>query len=342
MRSVLVAVVLSIAAPAFAHVGGVVANANFTSPAPAPTSPVDGGVVLQSGYSFATADQSFNIAWTDGDIDPTGHFFFYYWDHMPTFGVTVDNIEQMASKVTEVGNPGVQVAIYVACTCSDDAGVVCADFSGGLVRDCRNAFNWDTSQVPNGVYWIQAVNYDPPFHVYQVAQAPVVVSHGGAAPPGSLVLVPDGYGTWDKSYRIQWYGQGTAPLHFDLAWGDEMSPFGTLTPLGNDVTPIVNPDGTYGFDWDISGLASLGSFFVRVTTHDANGVTTFTDSRFSVSIFHPDTDGGGGTPLDMSMTPPPKSGCSVELGAGAASSAVPLALIVLTVLVAARFARRRS
>src|SRR5262245_30391467 len=108
-----------LAAPARAHVGGVVANAKFSSPGDAPTTPADGGVVLQSGYTFDTANQSYTVSWNDGDNDPTGRFFFYYWDHMPTFGVLPGDIEQKATAMEEVGNPGVPVAIYAGCTCQD-------------------------------------------------------------------------------------------------------------------------------------------------------------------------------------------------------------------------------
>jgi MYXO-CTERM domain-containing protein len=345
MRFVLAVALALFPALAAAHVGGVVANANFTSPANPPTTPVDGGVVLQSGYTFPVADQSFTITWSDGDIDPTGRFFFYYWDRMPTFGVLPTDIEMKATPIQEIGNPLVPVAVYAGCMCQDDAGVVCADFSGGLMRDCRNSFNWDTSGVADGVYWIVAVNSDPPFHVYAVANAPVIVSHGAAAKkPAALVLIPDGFGSWDKQYRVQWVGQGVGPLKFDLAYGDETSPFDPVTTIANDVTPIMNPDGTYSYDWDISGLASLGTFFLRVTIHDGNGASTFTDSRYGLSVFHPgdSTDLAGPPGADLSTMMPPKSGCSCELGAGTTAAAVPLGLIVLTMLVAARLVRRRD
>jgi len=322
-----------------------VANATFSSPAPPPTTPVDGGVVLQSGYTFPSADQSFNLAWTTGlTNDPTGRFYFYYWDHMPTFGVTATDVEQKASPIQEAGNPLVPVAIYAGCTCTDDAGVVCADFSGGLMRDCRTSFAWDTHAVPSGTYWVIAVNLDPPFHTYQVAQAPVVIAHGAAPkPPAVLVVEPDGFGSWDAHYRLQWIAQGTAPFHFDLAYGDEAMPF-TILPIGTDVPTLKNADGTFGYDWDISQLTSLDQYFVRVTVRDANGATTFTDSRFDVSVFHPGATGDdfSATPPDLSTPMPPQHGCSVELGPGAAATAIPLALIALTILLAARLSRRRA
>jgi hypothetical protein len=245
-----------------------------------------------------------------------------------------------ATPAQEKTNPLVPVAVYAGCMCQDDAGVTCADFSGGLMRDCRNTFVWDTSAISPGTYWLVAVNSDPPYHVYAVANAPVVISHGGPKPPAALVLVPDGFGSWDKSYRVQWIGQGTGPLHFDLEYGDEMMPFDPVTPLATDVTPILNPDGTYGYDWDISGLMSTGAYFLRVHVRDANGVSSFTDSHYGVSVFHPGDDLAM-PPADMGMKPMPK-GCACELGPGTAATAVPLALILLTIVIAARLTRRRD
>jgi hypothetical protein len=344
-QAVIFAAVLVAAAPAGAHVGAVVSNAQFTSPAGPATTTSDGGVVLgDPQYAFPTADQSFTISWSDGDNDPTGRFFFWYWDHEPTFGVLPDDIEANAKIITEVGQPvGQQVAIFAGCTCADDQGVTCADLSGGAMRDCRNSFQWDTSQIAAGAYWIIAVNSDPPFHVYSVAPAPVVVSHGGTPPPpAALVLRPDGFGSWDQSYRIQWLAKGTPPLRFDVAYGDEMNALAAPTPIGTNVTPIVNADGTYALDWDISGLMSLGNYFVRVTVTDGNGKTAFTDSKFGLSVFHP-----GAQQPDMAMSldgggvgDPPKKGCDV--GAGAGASTVPFALVVLALLAAARLSRKQG
>ncbi len=353
MRYAAIVVAALLAAPAHAHNGVNVSNAVFTNPVPPTVTPSDMGVEL-TPFTFQTADQSMTVMWQDGDNDPTGRFFFYYLDHAPTFQVLPADIETMASPVKAtaadtVAGMNTPVAMWTGCTCSNDAGVVCPD--AGAVRDCRNQFDWDTSQIAAGTYWLIAVNDDPPYHVYSIGLAPVRIAHGGASlPPAAMILRPDGFGSFDKSYRVQWYTAGKAPLKIDLAFGldEEGSVFGPVTSLAKNLTPIMNSDGTQGYDWDVSGLETLKVYFLRVTVTDADGITSYTDSRFGLSVFHPGVDGGvfttdGGSSRDGGniVIPQPKS-CSCDLGSrSGASTMIPFALLILTFFVVSR-SRRRS
>src|SRR5262249_13392256 len=86
------------AAPARAHVGAKVSLAQFDSPAPL-VSATDGGL---GPNAIAVADASFVVSWYDGDMDPTGHYFFYYLDHSPPTGLSTDDVKNQATPIADV------------------------------------------------------------------------------------------------------------------------------------------------------------------------------------------------------------------------------------------------
>ena len=309
-----------------AHVGASVAVAKFSAPADPVVTHAD-PLDTVAPFTLATADQSFTIHWEDGDTDPTGRFIFYYLDHEPTFQVTVDDLTTggLATKIDDPTN--VASGYYASCTCSADMGVTCPPVTRDPNGNCANQLVWNTSALPKGTYWIVAVNDDPPFHVYNAANAPVVVAHpGDTAPPAVVVVRPDGFGAWDRSYRLQWLAFGKAPLTFDLSYGIEDT--GKALQIAGDIATAAqvttNADGTFGYDWDLTALPNNMSYFVRFKVTDADGVSTFTDSHFGIKVFH--TDGGATPPpADMALGPA-RHGCDVEPGA---SSGGPLASTLL-------------
>ena len=335
-------VLTAAAGRARAHVGAVVAVANFTSPAAPSSIPADAGRIV-APYTFVTADASYTIIWQDGDTDPTGRFVFWYLDHHPTFQVSVDEIENGSVGAIKI-NDAINLAggYWVSCFCSPDAGVVCPTDPRSATGNCANQFTWSTSALPAGAYWIVAVNTDPPFHVYNAALAPVIVAHGGVAPPAAIFIRPDGYGAYDTSFRAQWIATGKAPLKFDLAYGIDAfaNVLDAPLPLAMGLKPIVNSDGSLGYDWDVSKLVNGNSYYLRLKVTDGNGVSSFTDSHYGVQIFH-----GGGTigppPADMSapVVTKPKSGCSV---ASDGDWRGPTLALLLLVTAAGYFARRRA
>jgi hypothetical protein len=328
-RSVLCLLIFAVrASPAHAHIGGTVATAAFTSPPPGVGSPP---------YTFATADTSFTVAWNDGDVDPTGRFYFYYWDHAPADVTPVVEVEAMATPIPE-GSSG----IWVACQCAADLGVVCPDAG---TRDCRNSFTWDTSAVPAGTYWIIASNVDPPFHVYSTSATPVRIAHGGAPlPPAVLILRPSGIGSADLTFHVQWIAVGQPPLHFDLAYGEDnaMRVFGPKTAIGTDVAAQQGSDGTFSYDWDTSAIASQ-DVFVQVRVTDGTTQTAATLSH-QLTIYHPQPSDLG-PPEDLAApapdAAPPRAAsasCAFAPSPSLFAPAVGLALALALVLVA----RKRS
>ena len=192
---------------AYAHVGSVVSLARFVNPPPLLTSP-DGGV---TSAAIQIADGSFDVTWNDGDMDPTGRYFFYYLDRQPPSGASTADVVKLATPIPE-GSAG----IWTACDCIDGNGVSCPDAG---VRDCRDDFVWDTHALAAGSYWIIAVDNDPPYYLYSVAESPLRVAHAGTPPPAALFITPNGIGAADASYKLSWVAAGDAPLQFDLAWG---------------------------------------------------------------------------------------------------------------------------
>lgn len=329
-----------------AHVGAVVSVANFTTP-PAPTSNAADAGRIVAPFTFATADQSYTVSWMDGDVDPTGRFVFWWMDHHPTFAVGVDQIES-SGIATKIGDAINQAGGYwVSCYCSPDAGVTCPTDPRSATGNCANSFTWDTSMLPAGAYWIVAVNTDPPFHVYNAALSPVIVAHGGTAPPAAIFVRPDGYGAYDKSFRAQWLATGKTPLTFSFSYGIDAyaNVLDAPTPIAGPIKPFTNSDGTLGFDWDVSQLMNNTTYYLRVKVTDGDGNSTFTDSHYGLQIFRTSGGGGGGggsmaTP-DLSMVQThKKSGCSFVAG-GSDGSGAPAAFLMLAVA-GYFFARRRS
>jgi hypothetical protein len=334
-----------------AHLGAVVAKATFSTPAGPTLTPLDGGYQV-APFTFTTVDTSIDITWSDGDTDPTGRFYFYYFDHQPAFQVQPNEIETLATPIP--GGNG----IWVSCTCTPTAGVVCPD-AGSRAGMCANDLVWDTSAVPDGSYWIIAVNNDPPFHVYNTSDGPVRVVHGTDRPvPAVIVLRPDGNGSFDTSYRAQWLAVGDGPLTIDLAWG--YNEFGLAlnppTPLAANLQPPLTADGTQFYDWNVSQLMNMELYYLRVRATDGNGRSAFSDSRLGLNVFHPppdlSTDDGGillrvddlaasdlAVPVDAGRPHAAASGCEVPSGnvAGAVLM-VPagLALALVLLLVARR------
>ena len=121
---------LLVALPASAHVGAVLATAKFTSPAPPTVTAAGAMAVTLSPYTFPTADQTFPVSWTDGDNAPTGHFYFYYFDHDPTREIQIGDIQTAGTPAIELAT-GQQAAVWAGCMCPfPDMGsvtVICPD-----------------------------------------------------------------------------------------------------------------------------------------------------------------------------------------------------------------------
>jgi hypothetical protein len=322
----------SLARVALAHTGGLAVEPSFLSPPGPPVSRGEDGLYRASPYDVVTVDQTLEVSWTDGDEDPTGRLVFHYLDHAPPNAVGVAAVDAAAPLIPSADG------IYVSCSCNADLG--CADFGP---RDCRNAFSFDTSAIPDGTYWVIAVNDDPPFRVYAVSDGPFRVAHAGARPaPAVIVLRPDAIGFVDRMTTTQWIAQGDPPLRFSLSYAAEGEIMasgasglagGVYKPLSDDASDVElvpRADGTYVFDWDVGDL-SEGLYHLRVAVRDGQGRTSYSDSRAGLFVLH-----RGGADLGGKMDDP---GCSCEVGGHGRQGGAIAALIVIGCLLAMRACR---
>jgi hypothetical protein len=263
---------------AFAHVGAKVSLVQFTQPPPLLTAP-DGGV---SDSSIPLADQNFHVVWNDGDMDPTGRYYFYWLDRMPPPALSTNHVSAIATAVPE-GN-----GIWAACDCVDVPGVVMCPDSG--VRLCDDDFVWDTSALPEGAYWLIAIDNDPPYYLYSVGESPIRISHGGTPPPGGLFILPNGIGSADEKTLVRWVAAGDGPLEFDLAWGADVEPQVQDLPasIGTKISATDEGNGKFSYMWDTSSLPS-GAVYLQLTIRDAKGRSSVTNSP-ELKIFHPQND----------------------------------------------------
>jgi hypothetical protein len=332
------AALVASSSPARAHVGAAVAVAKFMTPAdPGITHAEPNDTIAPMPFTWTTADASYLVTWNDGDADPTGRFTFYYMDHQPTFQVSADEIEAIATKIDEPSN--VSGGFFASCYCEGDQGVTCPNVVRDPGGNCANQITWNTSGLAPGTYWVVAVNNDPPFHVYYATNAPIRVAHGGPALPAAVIVRPDGYGAWDTSYHLQWLADGKPPLTFDLAYGLEDTGTALMpqTQLAAGMTIAPNSDGTYSYDWDVSHLDNNKAYWLRLTVTDGDGKTAFTDSHYGVTVFHAGTT----PPADLAMAPMKKSGCEIGSDGGAPARGMLALVLVLGALGTAFYVARR-
>jgi hypothetical protein len=331
------------AAPARAHVGMVVAKADFVHPAPPMVSYPDGGVAYR--YVPEEADQSYRIEWVDGDLDPTGRFTFYYLDHGVSDGVSRDELTLVGTVARDVQGRDA-TSVWVSCSCDADAGVACPDAGA---RWCDNFVQWDTSGLPDGAWWLAAANDDPPFHVFNLSSAPVLVHHGQTKPPVLIVEKPDGIGDADKTADVALIAVGTGPMKLNLAWGDNdpARVLGPTTTIAKALPVTIGADGLFTYPWDTSQLPSGLKLFIRATLTDDAG-TTYSDSRYGQGVFHRPQGGDGSQVFDLSMhsgdgplnlTP---KGCGCALGGRRATPPLALALLYLAIRRALRRGSRSA
>ena len=253
------------AGSAGAHVGAVVSQAAFCRPPPPAHQATDGGLVFR--WAPEEADSRYRIAWLDGDFDPTGRFTFYAVDHQVPIAVDTSVIDGQGGNDPGIGRvlkttDGREARdLWVSCSCeAEDAGG--GECDGGLpglcadagARWCDDRIEWDTGAVADGVYWIAAVNNDPPYHVYNTTAAPIRVAHGPRRPPVVIVIRPDGLGAGvDRSYDISALVAGEPPLTIDLAWGindlDRVNQ--PLHPIASGLPAVPGPDGAFHYGWDV-------------------------------------------------------------------------------------------
>ncbi len=302
-----------------AHVGGVPTQARFETPA---------GVGM-------VGDQGFEVVWTDGDIDPTGLFDFYF---QPS------NVPPLAP-----------------LTSPAFVGMPIAGAQDVMIMDVANRFTWDTSGVPSGSYFLYEITEDPPLMpLYGISSGPVTVRHpGDPLWPAVVVIQPDGIGDiTGTAFAIQWLASGEGPLTANVEWA-KTDGDGTLVPLATDHPMLDNGDGTASgcLLWDLSSTPQ-GYYYLRIEVSDQGGRTHAAYSPATVVVYR-DPSGPDAGPAPMCAELPPDAGttggddvggpktCACRAGGGAddgtaAAGAIAALLLGASVLATRASARRRS
>src|SRR5207253_2559326 len=149
-------------------------------------------------------------------------------------------------------------------------------------------------------------------------ESPVRISHGGTPPPGAFFVQPNGIGSADQSYKLEWVAAGDAPLSFDLAWGTNVEPIGAPQAIAAKVAATDEGGGKFAFQWDTSSLPG-GDLYVQLTVHDGQGRSSVTNS-LNLRVFHPAGGADLGARPDLAMQPKPSASCDV--GGGGAPTAL--------------------
>lgn len=279
-----------LAAAVAAHVGGVPTQARFDTP--------DGiGMV---------GDQTFEVTWTDGDIDPTGLFDFFY---QPS------NVPPLAP-----------------LTSPAFVGTAIPEAQDVTIMDATNRFTWNTSAIPSGSYYVYEITEDPPLMpLYGITAGPVTIRHpGDPLFPAVIVTQPDGIGDiTGASFAIEWLAGGEGPFTATIQWA-KTDGDGTLVDLVSDVPMLDNGDGTASgcHLWDLSSMPQ-GYYYLLITVTDPGGRTHASYSPATVVVYRDPSgpDAGpapmcepvGGTPdAGMNMgddTGGPSGPCACRAGA---------------------------
>ena len=102
-----------------------------------------------------------------------------------------------------------------------------------MATNCANQITWNTSAsrpAPTG--WSRSTTIRR-FTPTTRRTRRFACAHGGTPLPSVLVVRPDGYGSWDTTYHLQWMADGKGPLTFDLQYGLEDTTT-ALTPQSDD------------------------------------------------------------------------------------------------------------
>ena len=293
--------------------------------------------ILVTPNNIEVFDQSVGLEWVDSDTSiPTGTATvnLFYTDAMPpTF------------------EPGTR----------PDAVVGTQILEGLPEYDPTNTFEWDTSQVPSGTYWVWSLVEEPPEpmpspQIIHFTPVPIVIAHpGDDVPPAIRITNPDNPFVWaDQEFRLEYEafdpsGNGRVKLEAT----DQFDGTGFFT-IAEDLPAVA--DGV--FMWDVSELAEI-DWTLRATITDDRGFEVTAYGQHFLLITHlqapdmgvgPDMGAMDSGALDTGprpdagvsardagqKLPAPKSGCSCS-AAPPTSSASLLSLLGLLVI----FRRRR-
>ncbi|WP_157370375.1 hypothetical protein [Vulgatibacter incomptus] len=215
------------------------------------------------------ADRSYPFRWTDFDdlaVGETTIDFFCTRSMPPTYRM------------------GTQPLVS-----PDDTTVIVV---GIPERDPANVWEWDTTDLPAGTWFLWSLAHDAPFEMAAFARGALTVAHpGDPVWPAVIVTSPDESSVVaDRSFEIRYEAfdpDGSATVRIEA----------TRSLDGSELILVADdlPAAGESLQWDTSALPS-GDWMVKATIEDARGLVTHAFGRSFVRIDHGGGPGTGGTP----------------------------------------------
>lgn len=222
------------------------------------------------------ADESYRISWTD-------------FDEQATTGETTIDIY-----ATRRMPPTYRMGVVPRFEEDADRVLVAAAIPE---RDLANVFEWDTSSITPGTWFVWTVAHDDPFEMWAFARGVVSVAHDGELPwPAVIVSRPDEGSTLvgDESVLLHYESfdpDGTARVTLEATRSLDG---GDLVTIAEDLP--ADPAGS--FVWDTREVGN-GDWMIKATIVDSRGLSSSAFGRAFVRIAHRakgtgGTGGGGG------------------------------------------------
>ncbi len=206
------------------------------------------------------ADQSFDIEWTDSDDENASITFFYDTDRSGENGIRI---------------PGVF---------DED--------------DTADQFTWDTSEVPDGSYYVYGRIDDGAQVVVDYSFGPVTVSHPDT-PPTITILEPDGVDDLaDLNYTITWNDDDPEDNASITLFYDDDNTGANGTQITTGLIDENDPADT--FVWD-TAMVPAGTYYIygriddgaQVVVDYSSGPVTISHANSSPTITLLEPDGIG-------------------------------------------------
>ncbi len=171
--------------------------------------------------------------------------------------------------------------------------------AGGL-QASAGSYAWDTTLIPDGVYYVRAVLADGSAGASDYSDGTLTVTHGT---PTIVVTAPPASGAEaDSVYQVAWQTLGFGSPTIDLYYDEDTDP---STGLVEIATGLSNT-GTY--NWDLLPVPEGYYYVYAVADEDTRGdrETASDYSEGTLTVNH------GGLDPEITITDPPAGGATAD------------------------------
>ncbi len=197
------------------------------------------------------------------------------------------NTEYMISWIDSDADNDASISLYYD---SDAAGFDGTLITSGVSEDEHGnsgVYIWNTSQIPEGEYWIHASIADEVAQALNYSSGPITIDHSSTSnePPSFQIIEPDGQGDFaNKEFTIMWIDSdpdddATISLYYDT------------DNSGFDGVPIISglsedADGNSGiYNWYTTDIPE-GEYHIYGICDDGNNEAVKRYSNFPVTVNH--------------------------------------------------------